>query len=201
MTAADSLATPGKDSRILGTLVVVVIRAKNLTNRVRIGKQNPYATVTYGLNKKRTETIDRGGQQPTWDAEFRFEIAKDVADQVGGGAVGNAVVNKHGGVLPMTEATRLQAAAASASTTGSTGGKKVLKLACYADDVKDPKLVGEGMLELEETIKKGAFDGELDQGSVRERLGADARLMVRLGQARAEGSLRWRDLSRANLVL
>lgn len=152
--------SPRKQSAVLGTLIVVVLRAKNLTNRVRIGKQNPYCTVTYGLNKKRTETIERGGQQPTWDSEFRFELLRDERDQLGGDGA-NALVNKHGGVMPLaaaSEQAKLQAAQTSASTT-SSNGKRVLKLACYADDVKDPKLVGEGVLELEETIKKGAFDG------------------------------------------
>lgn len=45
---------------ILGTLVVIVIRARNLPNRVRIGKQNAYALVVYGPHKKRTKTIERG---------------------------------------------------------------------------------------------------------------------------------------------
>ncbi|ORY63684.1 C2 domain-containing protein [Leucosporidium creatinivorum] len=157
--ASPTATSPRKQSAVLGTLIVVVLRAKNLTNRVRIGKQNPYCTVTYGLNKKRTETIERGGQQPTWDSEFRFELLRDERDQLGGDGA-NALVNKHGGVMPMaaaSEQAKLQAAQASASTT-SSNGKRVLKLACYADDVKDPKLVGEGVLELEETIKKGAFD-------------------------------------------
>lgn len=168
MTALDRPpSTPPKENRLLGTLVVVVIRAKNLTNRVRIGKQNPYLTVSYGLHKKRTQTIERGGQQPTWDEEFRFEIPKDAQDELassGANGGGGVIVNKHGGVMPTTGATesaKLQSAAAAAATVvASVGGKKVLKLACYADDVKDPKLVGDGMLDLGPTIKKGVFDGE-----------------------------------------
>lgn len=201
--------SPGKDAaatnRVLGTLVVVVLRAKNLTNRVRIGKQNPYTTVTYGLNKKRTETIERGGQQPTWDTEFRFEILKDSAEQLA--AEGKALVNKHGGVMPVAAAgeaaARLQQqhAAGATAASGAHAGKKVLRLACYADDPKDPKLVGEGTLDLESTIKKGAFDGELGRGCVHLNQGLTDLNARRLGETGAERSIRGRDLSRADVVL
>lgn len=164
MTALSS--SPSGDDRLLGTLVVVLIRGRHLTNRVRIGKQNTYATVTYGLNKKRTATIERGGQQPNWDEEFRFEILKDEREQAGAAGAANALVNKHGGVLPVSQAgeqaNKLQSAAAAQATPVASNGKKVLRLACYADDVKDPKLVGEGTLELDEIIKKGTFDGEFE---------------------------------------
>ncbi|KWU41420.1 hypothetical protein RHOSPDRAFT_12033, partial [Rhodotorula sp. JG-1b] len=107
--------------RLLGTLIVIVLRAKNLPNRVRIGKQNPYCTITYGLHKKRTDTIERGGQQPEWDAEFRHSLGTPVV-----------------------------------STCAA--GKRVLKVACWADDARDPKLIGEGELDIEETIQKGKYD-------------------------------------------
>lgn len=38
-------------------------------------------------------------------------------------------------------------------------GKRLLRLAVYADDAKDPHLIGDALLELEDTIKKGSFDG------------------------------------------
>lgn len=126
-----------------------------------IGKQSPYATVSFGLNKKRTKTIARGGQQPTWDEEFRFEIPKDINQTHSVSKL--AAVNKHGGV-------------SSASATGAgalkgkvepqpvvlpnQAGKRILRLAVYADDAKDPSLIGEALVELEDTIKKGNFDGQ-----------------------------------------
>ncbi|GAA5889708.1 hypothetical protein JCM5296_002439 [Sporobolomyces johnsonii] len=154
--------SPPLNDRLLGTLVVIVLRAKNLVNRVRIGKQNPYATVTYGLHKKRTETIERGGQQPTWDAEFRFDILKDGYGDEQLGAGGAAHVDRKGGVLPM--AAKDSAAGAKlekpkpAGTVTVGDSRRVLKLACWADDNRDPKLVGEGELDIEETIRKGKFD-------------------------------------------
>ncbi|GJN90361.1 hypothetical protein Rhopal_003372-T1 [Rhodotorula paludigena] len=183
---------PARD-RILGTLVVIVIRAKNLPNKARLGKQNPYCTVTYGLHKKRTNTIERGGQQPEWDAEFRFEILKDGLggeEQLTGAGV---VVNPKGGVLPAAAGSATASSGASIASkdgaspsaaagagaaagtskldkrnsntlvvapvaTGYPPGRKVLKLACWADDSRDPKLIGEGELDLEDTLKKGRFD-------------------------------------------
>jgi hypothetical protein len=148
---------------VLGTLVVIVLRAKNLPNRVRIGKQNPYATVTYGLHKKRTSTIERGGQQPEWDAEFRFEILKE---GLGGeeqlAAEASTLVNASGGIGPLPPAKDGAVAAPRASlapqTPGQPPGKRVLRIACWADDARDPKLIGEGELDIEQTIKAGTFD-------------------------------------------
>ncbi|GAA6016813.1 hypothetical protein JCM11491_001815 [Sporobolomyces phaffii] len=152
--------SPPLQDRLLGTLVVIVLRAKNLPNRVRIGKQNPYATVTYGLHKKRTETIERGGQQPTWDAEFRFEILKEEFENEQLEAGGAAHVDRKGGVLPMSS----KDAAAGVNRlekpkpTVTVGDGRILKLACWADDNRDPRLIGEGELNIDDTIRKGKFD-------------------------------------------
>ncbi|GAA5905954.1 uncharacterized protein JCM6883_002503 [Sporobolomyces salmoneus] len=153
--------SPPLQERLLGTLIVIVLRAKNLPNRVRIGKQNPYATVTYGLHKKRTETIERGGQQPTWDAEFRFEILKEEFENEQLEAGGAAHVDRKGGVLPMSTkdggsgVNRLE----KPKPTVTVGdGRRILKLACWADDNRDPRLIGEGELNIEDTIRKGKFD-------------------------------------------
>ncbi len=130
-----------------------------------IGKQSPYATVTFGAHKKRTKTIARGGQQPNWDEEFRFEIPRDINASGPGSAVST---NKHGGVGSGVESP------SSAKTKGKGKfeirdatvvlpqhkGKRLLRLAVYADDHKDPHLIGDALLELEETIKKGSFDGK-----------------------------------------
>ncbi|GAA5958948.1 hypothetical protein JCM3765_000781 [Sporobolomyces pararoseus] len=153
--------SPPLQDRLLGTLIVIVLRAKNLPNRVRIGKQNPYATVTYGLHKKRTETIERGGQQPTWDAEFRFEILKEEFENEHLEAGGAAHVDKKGGVLPMStkDAGAGLAKLEKPRPTVTVGdGRRILKLACWADDNRDPRLIGEGELNIEDTIRKGKFD-------------------------------------------
>ncbi|GAA5933565.1 uncharacterized protein JCM15063_001348 [Sporobolomyces koalae] len=156
-----SPTSPTVQERLLGTLIVIVLRAKNLPNRVRIGKQNPYATVTYGLHKKRTETIERGGQQPNWDAEFRFEILKEEFENEQLEVGGAAVVDRKGGVLPMStkdSVTGINRLEKPKPTVTVGDGRRILKLACWADDNRDPKLIGEGELNIEDTIRKGKFD-------------------------------------------
>ena len=53
------------DGPEIGTLVVIVDRAKNLPNR-RIGKQDPYCSARLGKIAERTKTDKRGGQHPRW---------------------------------------------------------------------------------------------------------------------------------------
>lgn len=169
--------SPTSQERLLGTLIVIVLRAKNLPNRVRIGKQNPYCTITYGLHKKRTDTIERGGQQPEWDAEFRFEILKDGLGGKEQLTAESAIVTHKGGVLPAPAMAPSTSQGSDVSATGvklekrlskhslgtpvistCAAGNRVLKVACWADDARDPKLIGEGELDIEETIQKGKYD-------------------------------------------
>ncbi|KAL8741079.1 MAG: hypothetical protein Q9190_006274, partial [Brigantiaea leucoxantha] len=62
------------DGPEIGTLVVVVDRAKNLPNRKSMGKQDPYCAARLGKEAKKTETDKRGGQTPRWDQELRFTV-------------------------------------------------------------------------------------------------------------------------------
>ncbi|KAF2236370.1 hypothetical protein EV356DRAFT_574984 [Viridothelium virens] len=62
------------DGEEIGTLVVVVDRAKNLPNRKTMGKQDPYCAARLGKEAKKTETDIRGGQTPKWDQELRFTV-------------------------------------------------------------------------------------------------------------------------------
>ncbi|RKF81075.1 putative c2 domain containing protein [Golovinomyces cichoracearum] len=62
------------DGPEIGTLVVVVDRAKNLPNRKTIGKQNPYCAARLGKEAKKTDTDHRGGQTPKWDQELRYTV-------------------------------------------------------------------------------------------------------------------------------
>ena len=54
------------DGPDIGTLVVIVDRAKNLPNRKTMGKQDPYCAARLGKEAKKTETDKRGGQTPRW---------------------------------------------------------------------------------------------------------------------------------------
>ncbi|KAK3714506.1 hypothetical protein LTR37_007812 [Vermiconidia calcicola] len=62
------------DGPEIGTLVLIVDRAKNLPNRKTMGKQNPYCAGRLGKEAKKTETDRRGGQTPKWDQELRFTV-------------------------------------------------------------------------------------------------------------------------------
>lgn len=62
------------DGPEIGTLVVIVDRAKNLPNRKTIGKQDPYCAARLGKEAQKTKTDIRGGQTPKWDQELRFKV-------------------------------------------------------------------------------------------------------------------------------
>ncbi|RAL06085.1 uncharacterized protein BO80DRAFT_498241 [Aspergillus ibericus CBS 121593] len=72
--AAGIFADMSVDGPAIGTLVVIVDRAKNLPNRKTMGKQNPYCAARLGKEAKKTETDVRGGQTPRWDQELRFTV-------------------------------------------------------------------------------------------------------------------------------
>ncbi|KAE8386374.1 hypothetical protein BDV23DRAFT_163488 [Aspergillus alliaceus] len=72
--AAGIYADMSVDGPAIGTLVLVVDRAKNLPNRKTMGKQNPYCAARLGKEAKKTDTDMRGGQTPRWDQELRFTV-------------------------------------------------------------------------------------------------------------------------------
>lgn len=64
--SAGIFADMSLDGPVIGTLVVIVDRAKNLPNRKTIGKQDPYCAGRLGKEAKKTSTDIRGGQTPKW---------------------------------------------------------------------------------------------------------------------------------------
>ncbi|RAL10276.1 uncharacterized protein BO97DRAFT_471778 [Aspergillus homomorphus CBS 101889] len=72
--AAGIFADMSVDGPAIGTLVIIVDRAKNLPNRKTMGKQNPYCAARLGKEARKTETDLRGGQTPRWDQELRFTV-------------------------------------------------------------------------------------------------------------------------------
>ncbi|KAF9647133.1 hypothetical protein BDM02DRAFT_3098559, partial [Thelephora ganbajun] len=67
-------------SKELGTLAVVVLKAKNLHDRHSFYKQDPYAKVTLNGKTFKTDADVKGGQHPEWDAEFRFPVYAGKSD-------------------------------------------------------------------------------------------------------------------------
>ncbi|KAH6870181.1 hypothetical protein BKA58DRAFT_172382 [Alternaria rosae] len=62
------------DGPVIGTLVVIMDRARNLPNKRTMGKQDPYCAARLGKEAKKTKTDKRGGQTPRWDQELRFTV-------------------------------------------------------------------------------------------------------------------------------
>ncbi|GAK67877.1 uncharacterized protein PAN0_023c6107 [Moesziomyces antarcticus] len=127
-----------------GTLVCVVLKARNLPNKKSIGKQDPYTVLTMGTEQQKTKPDKRGGQHPTWDEQLHFEIYEDMED-----ALAKASNTGSGSAAK---------SASSSATDKLKGGKKVLKVACYADDSKEPEFIGDGIVDLTDTLKTGEFD-------------------------------------------
>ncbi|RUS23540.1 C2 domain-containing protein, partial [Jimgerdemannia flammicorona] len=62
--------------RILGELVIVALKARNLPNRELIGKQDPFCVFRIGDAKGKTKTDYRGGQHPVWDFQVNLPVAE-----------------------------------------------------------------------------------------------------------------------------
>ncbi|KAF4619524.1 hypothetical protein D9613_005481 [Agrocybe pediades] len=130
--------------REIGTLIVVVLRANHLPNKRHIGKQDPYCLVTVNGEKRRTKAIKRGGQHPEWDEEIRFTLFEDVDDVLARTA--------HGNGTPPPPPPKDD------KKTKRIKGGKTMKVACYADDPREPDLIGETEVDLTEVLTKGETD-------------------------------------------
>ncbi|KAF8803710.1 hypothetical protein BYT27DRAFT_7108876 [Phlegmacium glaucopus] len=130
--------------REIGTLIVVVSRANHLPNKRHIGKQDPYCLVTVNGEKRRTKAIKRGGQHPEWDEEIRFTVFEDVDDMLARTARGDATAP-----LPPPKDDK---------KNKKIKGGKTMKLACYADDPREPELIGETDVDLTEVLTRGETD-------------------------------------------
>lgn len=78
--SSDASSTQSVDEipeQAVGTLIVVVLEAKNLFNRRTIAKQDPYCTLRINKQHSRTRAVRRGGQTPKWDYECRFYLTEE----------------------------------------------------------------------------------------------------------------------------
>ena len=92
---------------------------------------------------RKTRIIRRGGQHPEWDEEIRFTIYED-SDAL------NASDDGSPPPLPPK---------AGRGPKKIQGGEK-MALACFAAD-KEPELIGETMVDLNEVLTKGETDGTI----------------------------------------
>ncbi|GBE79289.1 predicted protein [Sparassis crispa] len=130
--------------RDVGTLIVVVLKAKNLPNKRHIGKQDPFCTVTYNGEKRRTKAIHRGGQHPEWDEEIRFTLFEDTE---------NDATNAANGGTPPPPPPK-----ANGKGPPKIKGGKSMIISCYAEDPREPDLIGETTVDLTEVLTKGETD-------------------------------------------
>jgi Ca2+-dependent lipid-binding protein len=65
----------------LGTLVVVVLKARNLNDKHSFYKQDVYAQVSMSGATQRTPVDVKGGQHPVWDVELRVPIMKQTGEK------------------------------------------------------------------------------------------------------------------------
>ncbi|KAI0637795.1 hypothetical protein C8Q77DRAFT_389385 [Trametes polyzona] len=131
--------------RHIGTLIVVILKARNLPNKRHIGKQDPYCQVIFNGEKRRTKAIKRGGQHPEWDEEIRFELYEDTED------IPHIPELSDGPPPPPPP---------KSTTKGppKVKGGKFMALACYAEDPREPDLIGETKVDLTEVLTKGETD-------------------------------------------
>ncbi|PIL36761.1 hypothetical protein GSI_00450 [Ganoderma sinense ZZ0214-1] len=128
--------------RHIGTLIVVILKARNLPNKRHIGKQDPYCQVIFNGEKRRTKAIKRGGQHPEWDEEIRFELYEDVDE-----------LPQIPGVDPPPPPPK-----ANGKGPPKVKGGSFMAVACYAEDVREPDLIGETKVDLTEVLTKGETD-------------------------------------------
>ncbi|THV03294.1 hypothetical protein K435DRAFT_851962 [Dendrothele bispora CBS 962.96] len=127
--------------REIGTLVVVILKANHLPNKRHIGKQDPYCAVTFNGETKRTKALKRGGQHPEWDEEVRFTIYEEEES-----------ANSLGNGTPPPPPPK------SGKGPKKVKGGKSMKLACYADDIREPDFIGDASVDLREVLTKGESD-------------------------------------------
>ncbi|KAF8332771.1 uncharacterized protein EI90DRAFT_3288948 [Cantharellus anzutake] len=132
------MSTPLPDQ--IGTLIVVVLKGKNLPNKRHIGKQDPYCTLDIGKQRLRTKIVKRGGQHPEWDDEIRFAILDDDEDAPSGAT---------GDQPPPVP---------SKSPKANWNRDRTMRLSCYADDPREPELIGEVNIKLKDVLTKGETD-------------------------------------------
>ncbi|KAF9518694.1 hypothetical protein BS47DRAFT_1325234 [Hydnum rufescens UP504] len=133
--------------REIGTLIIVVLKAKNLPNKRHIGKQDPYCSLELEKETRRTRAVKKGGQHPEWDQEIRFSLLEDTED-----------------VLARTKSNNddedIPPPVPSKTPTGKLNFNKnrSLRLSCYADDPREAELIGEVIVNLTEVLTKGETD-------------------------------------------
>ncbi|KAF8939449.1 hypothetical protein BGZ58_009725 [Dissophora ornata] len=143
----EPLVDPDEGKTPIGELVIVPIQGKDLPNRERFGKQDPFILFKLGNVSKRSSTDIRGGQRPRWKEDqiniFMYESdAKDATslyvtcldeDPQKNDLIGDCVINL-ARVLELGE----QDDWFELSYKGREAGELMLQLTYYSYDPKHP---------------------------------------------------------------
>ena len=132
-----------KPSRTVLTVNFTSHKQQHLPNKRHIGKQDPYCSITLNGEKRKTRAIKRGGQRPEWDEELRFTLYEDADDHT----------------PPANGETPPPPPPKDNKRKKKIKGGNMMAIACYADDPKDPELIGETEVDLTEVLIKGEKDG------------------------------------------
>eukprot|EP00250_Pteridium_aquilinum_P008473 c17977_g1_i1 orf=269-781(+) len=66
----------------VGTLEVHLHGGKGMQNVDFLGKNDPYALISYKTQDQKSTTLEGGGSDPVWDQSFFFEVDDDSADVI-----------------------------------------------------------------------------------------------------------------------
>lgn len=92
--------------------------------------------------------MKKGGQHPEWDEELRFSLLEDTEDVLARTAGGDDDEPP-----PVPSKTPVEP---------KFNKNKKMRLAAYADDPREPELIGDVTVSLVDVLTKGETDGELD---------------------------------------
>lgn len=101
-----------------GTLVIVVLKARNLNDKHSLYKQDAYAQVSLDGITNRTPVDVKGGQHPVWDFEIRVPVSKNPSEK-----------------------------------------NRTLEVSCWSKESKVDDNLGQGKVDISDTLKSGEFDG------------------------------------------
>jgi hypothetical protein len=148
-----------KTSQISGLSGSKCLRISHLRSRSDnrlcslIHRQDPYCALQVGKELRRTKPLKRGGQHPEWDEEVRFPIVEDTEDILV--RTGNGEDN----VPPPVPSKE--------PDEPKFNKKRKMRLSCYADDPREPELIGDITINLEDVLTKGETDGVSKCSNVR----------------------------------
>lgn len=149
-----------------------MLQQRHLPNKRHIGKQAPYCAITFNNDKRRTKTIKRGGQNPEWDEEIRFTLFEDLeAVEAANDASSKAREKGENGespppLPPKNPEERKLVDSSEIPLPKRVKGGASLWMACFADDQREPELIGETTVDLTEVLTKGETDGDFSETSL-----------------------------------